>query len=281
MADYWNIDWITRTALFAPLREAASGLPEIGWPDTAVLNALADASTRRIVNANGQLIRFVAQDARPAHFEDRFEPRAYLRGEVQVRSFNWHDLFNALVWMTFPTAKAALNARSYEALSAQSRNRRSPEGDALTLFDEDGIVALSSDPELLELLREFRWKPLFWERREAVRERMRFLVFGHALYEKGLDAFIGMTGKAIVFQVPQATILLDRPALLSQVDRLSALYIWDRENLLTGRTLSPLPVLGIPGWWSENEAEGFYDNSDYFRPGRRRASGQPPSSSMA
>lgn len=278
MADFWNVDWVTRSPLFAPLREVVSDLPHVGWPDAAVLNALADGCGRRIVNANGQLIRFVVQDAKPVHFEDMFEPRAFLRGEVLIRRFNWHDLFNALVWMTFPTAKASLNARNYAALSAQSATQRSPEGDALTLFDEDGVVALSSDRELLELLREFRWKPLFWERREAVRSRMRFLAFGHALFEKALKPYVGMTGKAIVFEVPETTISLEHRALLAEVDRLSALYIWDREHLSCGRTLAPLPVLGIPGWWKDNEDEGFYDNADYFRPGRSRAPRQLPSS---
>ena len=35
-----------------------------------------------------------------------------------------------------------------------------------------------------------------------------------------------------------------------------------------GRELSPLPVLGVPGWWDGNEQEEFYDNTGYFRPGR-------------
>ncbi|MGH8677946.1 MAG: DUF3025 domain-containing protein [Burkholderiales bacterium] len=276
-----SLDWITRSPLFAPLREVASGLPHVGWPDTEVLNALADGCGRRIVNANGQLIRFVVQDAKPVHFEEMFEPRAFLRGEVLVRRFNWHDLFNALVWMTFPTAKASLNARNYAALCAHNAGQRSPEGDALTLFDEDGVVALSSDRELVDLLREFRWKPLFWEQREAVRSRMRFLAFGHSLFEKALKPYVGMTGKAIVFEVSETITSLEHRALLAEVDRLSALYIWDREHLSCGRTLAPLPVLGIPGWWKDNEDEGFYDNADYFRPGRSRAPRQPPTSSIA
>jgi len=40
--------------------------------------------------------------------------------------------------------------------------------------------------------------------------------------------------------------------------------------LTTPRSLSPLPVLGIPGWWSENEAPAFYDDTAYFREGRMR-----------
>jgi hypothetical protein len=39
--------------------------------------------------------------------------------------------------------------------------------------------------------------------------------------------------------------------------------------LTTPRELAVLPVLGVPGWCRDNEREGFYDNADYFRSGRR------------
>ncbi|MGH9202624.1 MAG: DUF3025 domain-containing protein, partial [Vicinamibacterales bacterium] len=145
MVAFWNTDWLTRSPMFAPLREVGELLPQVGWPDTGILDAMADDCGWRVVNANGVRIRFVAQDARPERFEEKFEPAAFLRGEVAVRRFNWHDVFNALVWMAFPTAKAALNARHFNALSARQGSRRSPEEDALTLFDEDGVIVVSSD----------------------------------------------------------------------------------------------------------------------------------------
>jgi hypothetical protein len=271
MADYWNTDWLTRSDMFAPLREAGALLPHIGWPDTAVLNAIADDCGRRIVNANGERIRFVVREGRPARFEEAFEPSTFLRGEVLVRRFNWHDLYNALVWMTFPTAKAALNARQYAALQTAEAGRRTPEGDALTLFDEDGMVVLSVDTELLQLVRDFRWKELLWRRRDEVHQRMRFAVFGHALYEKAQKPFVGMTGKAILLEVPPGVLALDRRSLLREVDRRVALHVWDRVHFRHGRSLSPLPVLGVPGWWPGNENEAFYDDTGYFRPGRMRA----------
>jgi hypothetical protein len=281
MPDFWNLDWLSRSPAFAPLRDVAGRLPEIGWPDTGVLNALADDSGRRVVNANGQRIRFVPQVAKPQGFPDRFEPRAYLRGEVMVRPCSWHDLFNALVWLRFPTAKAALNSRQYAALSEQSGARRSPEGDALTAFDEDGVVVLSCDAELLELVREFRWKSLFWERRESVRSQMRFLVFGHALYEKALAPFVGMTAKSVLFLVPPQVLELGWDALAREVDRLVGLHLMRTGSLPNGRALAPLPLLGVPGWWAANESEAFYDNTAYFRPGRAGSTGQASASSVS
>lgn len=268
MADYWNIDWLTRSDLFAPLREAGSLLPHAGWPDTEVLNAIAEDRGGCVVNANGVGIRFAVQESRAVRFEEAFEPSTYLRGEVLVRRFSGHDLFNALVWMTFPTAKAALNARQYAALQTADGGRRTPEGDALTLFDEDGVVVLSSDLDLLRLVREFKWKELFWQRRDELRQRMRFAVFGHALYEKAQKPFIGMTGKAILLGVPPAVLALNLRSLVREIDRRVALHLWDRVQFQHGRSLSPLPVLGVPGWWLDNEREAFYDDADYFRPGR-------------
>jgi hypothetical protein len=189
---------------------------------------------------------------------------------VQMRPLDWHDLFNALVWMSFPTTKAVINARHYELLSGGNAGNRPPARDALTLFDEDGMVVLSSDPALLELVREFRWKELFWKRREEVGQRMRFFLFGHALYQKALDPFVGMTGKAVLLNVPEGFAQLPVKAQVADTDRLLAAHVWDRTRMCHGREFSPLPVLGVPGWWSGNEQESFFENAGYFRPGRHR-----------
>ena len=281
MADYWNTDWLNRSGMFAPLRTVGVRLPGIGWPKPETLNALAD-DAGRVVNAQGQRVRFVTQAAKSKAFEAGFEQRAFLKGEVQVRSLDWHDLFNALVWMSFPTAKAVINARHYEALSAAQSGNRVPVRDALTLFDEDGLVVISSDAALIELVREFRWKELFWTRREEVRERMRFMLVGHALYHKALDPFIGLTGKAVLLNVSGEFMQLPLNAQVAQADRLLAAHVWDRTRMSHGRELSPLPVLGVPGWWEENERESFYDNTGYFRPGRAgsRTPDQAASSSV-
>lgn len=274
---HWNLDWLVQTPQFAPLRAVSKHLPQYHWPDVRDLNEIADAFCAQLVNDSGQRIRFVAQRDKPLRFEDKFEPRAYLRGEVMVREANWHDLFNALVWMVFPAAKAAINRRHYESLQAQSGPQRSPLGDALTMFDEDGMVVLSADTELLDLLRRFRWKDLFWERRDAVRAEMRFLLFGHAMYEKALHPYVGMTAKSVLLEVPREMLELGNAALTVAVDRCLAAYVSDPRNFRHGRLLAPLPVLGVPGWWPDNEYAGFYDDTSYFRPGR--SAGEPSGSS--
>jgi hypothetical protein len=97
---------------------------------------------------------------------------------------------------------------------------------------------------------------------------MRFFLFGHALYHKALDPFVGMTGKSVLLHVPDAFAQLPLNAQIAESDRLLAVHLWDRTRMSRGRELSPLPVLGVPGWWDGNEREDFYDNTGYFRPGR-------------
>jgi hypothetical protein len=270
-APTWDHDFARRSPMFAPLRALADKLPEIGWPNVEVLNHVADETGRRIVNARGQRIRFVTADQDRGA---RFEPRTWLTGEVQVRRIDWHDLLNALTWITYPTAKASINGRHQAALEAeggaswQDGSSRSPTRDALTHFDEDGVVVLSSQRDLAGLLRGFAWKELFWQRRAQVRRSMRFFVFGHALFHKALAPFVGMTGKALLFEVAPAVLERDPEALRTEVDRLTAVHVWNPERMLRPRELCPLPVLGVPGWWDANEDAGFYDDVSYFRPGR-------------
>ena len=259
--------------MFAPLASVASLLPETVWPDVGALNALLDELDGRVVNSSGKRIRFLPQTGKPNSFEEGFEPRAYLSGEVMVRLENWHDLFNALVWMTYPKTKAVINARHFSLLQGQRDLQRSPAGDALTLFDEDGMVVLSCNEQLLELLREFRWKELFRAHRDAVQADMRFLLFGHAMYEKALSPFVGMTAKSILLQVPREMLTLANAELNDAIDLRLADFVADERHLTHGRSLSPLPVLGVPGWWQANETTEFYDDVSYFRPGR---GGDPP-----
>ena len=120
---------------------------------------------------SGQPLSFVPQEYGKLPFEAQYEPRCYLKGEVPTRANNWHDLLNALVWLTFPKAKAAINARHYRALTAEmspaTRSQRGAVRDTNTLLDESGVIVACADDELAELLRNFQWKELFWQRRAA------------------------------------------------------------------------------------------------------------------
>ena len=93
---------------------------------------------------------------------------------------------------------------------------------------------------------------------------MRFLVFGHALYEKLREPFVGVTGKAVLLDVPAGVDDTTGTADNRLAERI------DAGMLGSPADLQPLPVLGIPGWYVRSLEESFYDNAAYFRPGRRR-----------
>jgi len=47
----------------------------------------------------------VAQAENATEFEDQYEPRVYLKKQLQTRTHNWHDFFNAMIWLRFSETK--------------------------------------------------------------------------------------------------------------------------------------------------------------------------------
>ena len=256
--------------LFAPLAALVARLPSQRFPGIDDLNTLATPSVK---SGGGAPIRFVPARTSPSRdFSAQYEVRIFERGEVQTRADNWHDLFNALVWLAFPTTKAALNRHHYQQMKARwGEKLRGTARDVLTLFDEGGIVVACADAALAALLREFQWKELFWERRRDVLDSMSFCVFGHAIYEKALAPYKGVTAKALIVDVAPGVIAAPPPIQLAELDSRAADYFSSADVLASTRYLSPLPVLGVPGWEPGNACERYYDDEAQFRPGRVRA----------
>jgi hypothetical protein len=266
----WNPGFAERSPMFEPLRAAASELHTPYWPGCDDLNRIIQSRRKPVLTAGGLPLRFVEQQLRQPSFEDKFEPRIFRRGEAQFRSCNWHDLLNALVWLTFPRAKAALNRRQYNELERQRASgapNRGPAQDALTLFDEGGVIVAAADPALGALLSGFAWKELFWRRRAEVGRSMRFCLFGHALYEKALAPFVGVTGRGVIFEITAGFLAMPLQQQLAELDARLAGYIDDPARFSGTRELAPVPVLGVPGWCVDNDRAEYYDdNPGYFRP---------------
>jgi Protein of unknown function (DUF3025) len=268
----WNSRTLLRSPLFVPLHPVIAPLGSGDFPLLDDCNALLAARQIPVVVQDGLPLRFVAQEPGRQPFEAQYEPRCYLKGEVQTREHNWHDLFNALVWLTFPRAKAAINARHYRAMidaSAGGINRRGAVRDMSTLFDESGVAVVYSDTELAALLRDFQWRELFWQRRERVSASMGFYLFGHGLYEKAMRPYVGLTGQGLLLKVEQRFFDWPLEQRLAHLDGLLADYLNAPQHCRNTRELHPVPLLGVPGWAAENESEAFYGNTDYFRSGRR------------
>ena len=198
--------------------------------------------------ASGRPLRFV-----PPGTDDRsYELRIHGAGEVPTRPDNLHDWFNALAWLAFPRTKAQINAL-HAAYIPRESGQRGPFRDLLTIFDEGGAVVVCDDAELIGLLRDMRWRDLFWQRRSRVLAAMRFVVIGHAVLEKALAPWPGITCKAIV--VPAG----------GDVDAQASQWLAGLTPEATPRELLPLPVFGYPGWFRGNERAEFYDDTRYFR----------------
>jgi hypothetical protein len=275
----WDTERARASPIFGPLRIHGAPVFDAVWPGLDELQRLLDAREPPVRVASGQPLRIVRQGRKSLAFEERYEARTYLRGELEVRSDSLHDTFNALVWLAFPRAKAALNARHFAALREQQAARtpnRGPAQDALTLFDEGGVVVASCDDDLLGLLGEWKWKELFWTNRPRLLARMEFVLFGHALYEKALQPFIGITGRGILLKVERELLTAPAPERLAELDARLAAHLADDSRLRATRELAVVPILGVPGWCAENERESYYDNTDYFRPARRNPHPGPP-----
>jgi len=248
--------------LFCAVARYCTNLAGDAFPGVDLLNAALGGSALRPCNVAGQPIRFVAQDSNSLSYE----ARVYRRGEVETRPNNWHDLFNALVWMTFPRTKAELNALHVERMDDLAPGGRGPSRDAATQFDESGIVVLSADAELLDLLARRCWKPLFWDRRAEVIARMRFLVFGHGLYDALRAPFYQMCGRAALIEVTDEIIASDVAAQCEHADRVLAQRFTRGDWYPRPRTLMALPLLGIPGVAVASECAAYYEDADQFRP---------------
>ena len=254
-----------RAPIFEPLRPFLSRLPGDRWPTQDELTTLA-AGVR---TANGLPLTFVP----PAEIGGRasYEATIAATGAVPTRTDNWHDLFNALCWIAWPLAKAAMNAQHVAILGergAEEARRRGPERDALTLFDEGGVAVASSDPALLGLIRGFEWKRLFWERRAEVEARMRFFAFGHACLEQSLAPYVGMVAKTVFVPVDDLFHALPVEAQVPRVDELLARHFASRVRFASPKSMAPMPILGVPGWHFGAQDEAFYSDKDHFRGSR-------------
>ena len=253
--------------MFAPLHLALARLAADRWPTVGELTALADG----VATTTGKALRFVAPTDLPA---DRlsYERHIAATGEVPTRPENWHDVFNALCWIAWPRTKGRINAQHVAILEergAEEERHRGPERDALTLFDECGIVVAASDPALLRHIREFEWKTLFWERRDAAQAGLTFLAFGHATLEQALAPYIGMVSKTVFVPVDPLFHMLPVEVQVPRADELAARFFESRLRFASPKSLAPLPVLGVPGWHFAAQDEAFYADQKYFRPKQR------------
>lgn len=223
------------------------------------IDAQTGAEVAPRLNAlGGAPVRFVPQEVLPEGVA--YEQFIFDTAQVPTRD-NLHDLFNGLVWHRFPQTKLGLNRRQAQAIADLGGvgQVRGPVRDALTLFDEN-VALLQAPPGLWSALLARDWQRLFVGGR-GLWQQARLVVFGHALMEKLVQPYKSITTHVLTWPVPE-----------SLGNDLAAWDAWLAAELarqpLVPKPFTPLPVLGVPGWWPENEAPDFYADAGVFRPSR-------------
>jgi hypothetical protein len=258
----WTAPW------FAPFAARGQRWQQAALTSYAALLAEmnADAGEMRQTTGRGRRLAFIVQDDLPP--DASYEAHIAATGCVPTRH-NLHDFFNGSMWFAFPRIKAALNARQSAAIDVLGVGpTRGGVRDTLTLFDENALLFACADPLLSAALRGFDWHTLLVARGDAWGARCEVRCFGHALMEKLMVPFKACTGHAWIVDVPRDYFEWDAVARDAFLDESVGAALLGTDAL-TSRLFAPLPVLGIPGWWPENESPGFYDDASVFRAGRR------------
>ena len=195
-----------------------------------------------------------------------YENHIYRQGEVSTRENSWHDLFNALIWCRFPALKVAMNAVHFRELDAGGEGRRGKQRDALTLFDESGIIVCSSNQTILDAMARRDWNHVFRSKAGAWEDEISLFVVGHALLEKFLRPYKAITAQALLIELDGALMKQSRADKLNVLDDLVAERLLAGSMLESPACLSPLPLMGIPGWWpGGGQDDDFYDDRKVFR----------------
>ncbi len=222
--------------------------------------------------------RFVPQAELPEGVA--YEAHIFATGDVPTRE-GLHDFFNALCWMRFPATKLRLNQLQAQAIEAAGGvgTRRGPLRDALTLFDENAALLQAPEPVWQALLAR-DWSRLFVELRPLWAQST-LLLFGHALTEKLVAPYKSITAHVLRLPVPTGW-PADLPADWPADAGAARVHPWDdwlagqlTPEWLATKPYTPLPVLGLPGWWPANEDPAFYADPQVFRPARVLSAGAP------
>jgi len=126
----WRPRFFEENDLFASIRDVAQRFADdASFPSPELIDErLRDRVPVRFVRASQRDLRL-------------YDERIVKDREVSTRDGSWHDFLNALIWATFPLAKMALHRRQH-GLVVPGAPHRTPEGDALAMLDEGGVLCV-------------------------------------------------------------------------------------------------------------------------------------------
>lgn len=240
----------------------------------ACLDGFEDVNASRIANFEKLPIRFVEQACLPEG--EAYESFIAKTGKIPTRD-NHHDLLNGLIWLNFPQAKAVLNElHAKDILRHGIHNARTALRNALTVFDENGGIVVSSDRLLLEQLQAFKWQAALVTHRAnwlAQHRTIAFFPFGHALLEKLLNPRKNITSHTLLILVDEGWFAQSIDSQRNQLDTAIAKLFRElampdlagNAVKLSSKSFQPLPVMGIPGYSADNVIPAFYQDEAVFR----------------
>jgi len=190
--------WLRDTTRSKPFRSLTAAIERLLAEPSAPAGCVEPIDVAWLDRALGPLAGMRFEPQRPAprrrgptQRRDLYDVRIAEGGVVPSRAGSAHDLFNALAWATFPTAKAALHARQSRSIpltidgALRAKAPRSREHDTLAMLDEGGVLVACCDELTLGALTEALHAGSEALVRGLVRDGANAmpLLFGHAVAE--------------------------------------------------------------------------------------------------
>ena len=241
----------------------------LAQPDwRAQINQLAQEAS--LINQRNLPLQFVPQALLPA--QTAYESHIAATGQVPTRE-NLHDFFNALVWLSFPLVKRQLNALQAAQIADNGiQQTRGKARDAATIFDENAAFLVVQNTEqgrlLVEQLQHHEWQAAFLQQRALFGTQAEVWSFGHALMEKLVQPYKSITAHAMVVFTEADFFAFSDDTKRLWLDQHIAQRL--SKSSLSTSDFTPLPVAGVPGWWNDQDA-AFYADQSVFRQKRRLA----------
>jgi len=241
---HYERDFLSRSPLLRELNDFARPLIDRpGWPTLDEYTAFADAERRSRApelepvcfapaTVGRRRRRRVARE-----LGQLYDGRIALARQVPCLDASYHDLFNALVWAAFPRSKRALHARQFRALERRWQPgetrlpNRTPEQDALTIFDEGGAVVVGR---------------LAAGETRAEGSAFRAVLFGHGVMEH--MCFKASPVRAAALALDVAVLQAGARELFEAVDRALAPRLADDAELLAPDFDGVLSIEPPEGW---------------------------------
>lgn len=253
------------------------------FEDYSVLTWLNANNHLPLKNFRQQTLTFVPQDSLPPN--TAYEQFIAEEGNICTRD-NLHDLFNGIIWLNFPKTKAVLNQlHMLDIANNGIQQQRSALRHALTLFDENGGIVVSSEFDTLQALQAFDWQTALYTHREQWQNfevnsltKTQFFAFGHALLEKLAFPRKNICSHTLLLQVNKDWFSQTVTEQRSYLDNFLSQWLLsltliegklhpNSTKTFNSKMFQPLPVLGIPHF-ANHQTLDFYQDTSIFRPPR-------------